>query len=433
VKPEIGAPERYWHAQSGFEAVRSSPMSARDRLEELNALLLRTVEQQMVADVPLGAFLSGGIDSSLIVSLMQQVSSRPVHTFTIGFEEPGFNEAEHAAAVARHLGTAHTELYVSSAQAMDVIPMLPSIFDEPFADSSQIPTYLLSKLTRQGVTVALSGDGGDELFCGYERYFKAANAWQAHGKRRASMAGHMRAAALRLPRPIVAPLARLLPGQSKLSSAAIAEKLDRIQCLDNADSFQEFYRTMVSYWTDPAAMVGVQEPGSALADLDVAAVSGDLMIQMRLLDSVSYLPDDILVKVDRAGMAVSLESRMPFLDHRLVEYASRIPTSENVDGVQGKQLLRKLLYRYVPRGLIDRPKQGFAVPIGHWLRGPLRDWAEQLLDERLLSQQGFFKPSPVRRKWVEHLKGHTDYSFDLWGILMFQAWFEQRERDELMQ
>lgn len=395
---------------------KGTPEYAVDALE---ALLRDAVAHQMMADVPLGAFLSGGIDSSTVVALMQAQSSRPVRTFSIGFHEAGYNEAEHAKAVARHLGTDHTELYVTPEQALAVIPKLPTLYSEPFADSSQIPTYLVSQLARQHVTVSLSGDAGDELFCGYNRYQMTASLW---GK------------ISRLPRSMRAMAAGLITSVPPiawdklggvLSMSRVGDKLHKGAGLLESASVADLYRGMVSHWADPANVVlGAAEPASVLSGLAPALHGLNDVERMMALDMLSYLPDDILAKVDRAAMGVSLETRVPFLDHRVVEFAWSLPLAYKLRGGVTKWPLRQVLYRHVPRELIERPKMGFGVPIDHWLRGPLRDWAETLLSETRLRNEGFFKPEPIRRKWAEHLSGQRNWQYHLWDVLMFQAWLE---------
>ncbi len=394
-----------------------SPEQAVDALE---ALLHDAVAQQMMADVPLGAFLSGGIDSSTVVALMQAQSSRPVRTFSIGFHEAGYNEAEHAKAVARHLGTDHTELYVTPEQALQVIPRLSTLYSEPFADSSQIPTFLVSQLARKHVTVSLSGDAGDELFCGYNRYRMTAGLW---GK------------LSRIPRPLRHMAARLMTAVppaawdklgAVLPISRVGDKLQKGAALLGSKSVADLYRGMVSHWTEPISVVlGATEPASVLTGA-VPNLQGLNDVQrMMALDMLSYLPDDILVKVDRAAMGVSLETRVPFLDHRLVEFAWSLPLKYKLRNGVTKWPLRQVLYRYVPRELIERPKMGFGVPIDQWLKGPLRDWAETLLSEARLRQEGFFDPTPIRKKWVEHLSGQRNWQYHLWDVLMFQAWLEE--------
>lgn len=420
-------PRRYWKLEAAFEPAPSD-LDAESAADELERRLGEVLEEQMVADVPLGAFLSGGIDSSTVVALMQQRASQPVRTFTIGFDEPGFNEAEHAAAVAAHLGTDHTEMYVTSRDARDVIPDLPRIYDEPFADSSQIPTHLVSRLTRQHVTVSLSGDGGDELFAGYDRYRTALGAWRRH-RTEPGVRQRLERLLLALPDPLAASAARTVGGQRGLSDAGLHEKLNRERLLRRAPSLAAHYRQYIGYWSDPASLVpGAVEPDYALtAALPDSIARLSPLKQLQWMDLNSYLPDDILAKVDRAAMAVSLETRVPMLDHRFVAFALGLPDRLNRrDGV-GKQVLRRVLNRHVPSALVDRPKQGFAVPVASWLRGELRDWAEHHLDESRLRSEGFWDATRVRRTWADHLARRGDYSFQLWGVLMFQAWLAQAD------
>jgi asparagine synthase (glutamine-hydrolysing) len=431
VKPDLAAsnaaaPAPYWSAREAVENGTANEFaeSTADAADQLEGLLRQVVLQKMVADVPLGAFLSGGVDSSTVVALMQAQSNRPVRTFTIGFHEAEYNEAEAAKAVAQHLGTDHTELYVTPAEAMDVIPSLPELYDEPFADSSQIPTYLVSKLTRQHVTVSLSGDGGDELFGGYNRYFLGRRLWNTVGwvpkglrqlgaKALVSISPqHWNGAARRLP---------------SLASRVTnpGDKAHKLAAIFGVESPEVMYHGLVSHWESPAAVViGGTEPYTVLTDRSQWADLADFTERMMYLDLVTYLPDDILVKVDRASMAVSLEARVPLLDHRVVEFAWRLPLSLKIRNGQGKWLLRQVLYKYVPRELIERPKMGFGVPIDHWLRGPLRNWAEALLAEDRLKREGYFNPHPIRQKWLEHLSGRRNWQYHLWDILMFQAWLE---------
>lgn len=427
-------PRPYWSMTQAIAAARRDPWVFNDDAEAVSALaavLSEAVSVQMLADVPLGAFLSGGVDSSTIVALMQSLSGRPVKTFSIGFRETGYDEAPHAAAVARHLGTEHTELYVSPAEAQAVIPLLPTMYDEPFADSSQIPTHLVSRMARNHVTVALSGDAGDELFGGYQRYFLAARLWGRLSRvprplRRLAASGilGLRPAIwdrLALPlRPVLPRSWRQHPVGDKLHKGA--------RLLDAADS-RMLYQQLVSYWEPARLMPGAGDGVGAWAALSETAVPGlALQEQMMLADTMSYLPDDILVKVDRAAMACSLETRVPMLDHRVFEFAWRLPLHYQIRGGEGKWLLRQVLYRHVPRGLIERPKMGFGVPVDAWLRGPLRDWAEALLDARRLREEGFFDPTVVRQFWAQHQSGARNWSYHLWTVLMFQAWQEaQRE------
>jgi asparagine synthase (glutamine-hydrolysing) len=423
---------RYWSAAAVAMAGCAAPFSGtpEQAVDALELLLKSAVQQQMMADVPLGAFLSGGIDSSTVVALMQAQSSRPVKTFTIGFNEEGYNEAVHAKAVAKHLGTEHTELYVSPQQALDAIPRLPALYCEPFSDSSQIPTFLVSQLARQQVTVSLSGDAGDELFCGYNRYVLANKLWKnislLPSGSRSLVARGLTALSPSRWNAMLSPLKNVFP--ASLRQANVGDKLHKAAGVLASGSVDALYLGLVSHWEDPASIViGGAEPPTLLTG-NVPRLEGlDDIQRMMALDALTYLPDDILVKVDRAGMGVSLEGRVPFLDHRVVEFAWSLPQSMKLrDGV-GKWVLRQVLYRHVPKELIERPKMGFGVPIGDWLRGPLRDWAEALLDEARLRQEGYFHPAPIRQKWAEHLSGARNWQYHLWDVLMFQAWLAENE------
>jgi asparagine synthase (glutamine-hydrolysing) len=422
--PESAA---YWDivatARAGLVARHDRGGDIEDHMDDL---LRESVRLRMASDVPLGAFLSGGIDSTLIAAMMQAQSTSPVRTFTIGFAETAFNEAEHARAVAAHLGTDHTEMTVTPADALALVPELPAIWDEPFADSSQIPTYLLSKLTRQHVTVSLSGDGGDELFGGYNRYVDGLRTWSLLSRlpplARRAMAGMLS----RYPGAISAVANRLLP--ARLRGTHLSDRLPKLAQVMRVASEQDYYRELVSHWRDPDSIViGAHEVRSE-AFADFFAPGATMIDRMMLTDMQTYLPDDILVKVDRASMAVSLEARVPFLDHRVVEAAWRLPPECKVRGNKGKQILRSLLDRYVPRALMDRPKSGFGVPIEYWLGGPLRDWAEDLLAEERLRREGFFDPAPIRALWHEHKQGRRRWHYLLWDVLMFQAWLNHGTR-----
>ncbi len=416
-------PIEYWSARASAEHGVANPFtgSEHEAVERLDELLKDAVKLRMEADVPLGAFLSGGIDSSLVVALMQAQSPRPVRTFTIGFHEPRYNEAHHAAAVARHLGTDHTELYVTPAETLAVVPRLPVMYDEPFADPSQVPTFLVSELTRRHVTVSLSGDAGDELFAGYRRYRLGPSLWRTIH---------------RLPRPVRHATAAVLAGWHEAAwlpgspfrrwtgKRSLNERVRQAAEVLRTDSPHALYRYLMSYWKDPSAVVlGAHDAPTALTDPS-RWVAFDATRQMMYLDLITYLPDDILVKLDRASMAVSLESRIPLLDHRVIEFAWQLPLSLKMRRDGGKWVLRELLARYVPRALTDRPKKGFDVPLAAWLRGPLSDWAAELLDEDRLRREGMLRPEPVRRKWLQHVRGETSWDFDLWTVLMFQAWLE---------
>lgn len=422
--------EAYWSLKNIVESGVKTPLrgSAQQITDELETSLKSAIRQQMIADVPLGAFLSGGIDSSTIVALMQTQSEQRVKTFSIGFNEEGYNEAVYAKAVARHLGTEHTELYVTPQQALDVIPRLPEIYSEPFSDSSQIPTFLVSQLARQQVTVSLSGDGGDELFSGYNRYLQTKNLWA-----KISRLPHPTRGALAFmihSLPIVALNALLRAARPCLPelfrTATAGDKLYKGASVLNSRNIDDLYHRLVSHWEADSLVIGAKKSLGFPCNADLPFTElGDIQ-RMMALDTMSYLPDDILVKVDRAAMSVSLESRVPFLDHRVVEFAWRIPQELKLrDGV-GKWILRQVLYRYVPRDLVERPKMGFGVPIDGWLRGPLREWAEELLNESRLRREGFFNPAPVRQKWEEHLSGRRNWQHHLWDVLMFQAWLECR-------
>ena len=418
--------EAYWSLTNVAVAGNRTPFASSpdDLIDELEMLLKSAVKQQMMADVPLGAFLSGGIDSSTIVALMQAQSNRAVKTFTIGFNEEGYNEAVHAKAVARHLGTDHTEMYVTSQQALDVIPKLPSLYCEPFADSSQIPTFLVSQLARQKVTVALSGDAGDELFGGYNRYVTTQNRWSTITRFPSSLRSLAASAIHSMPPSVWNKLFWPLQALALRSFGQIniGETLHKGAGVLAAQSVDDLYLGLVTHWQPAGLVIGGHEPATCLRGNRLALSGLDEVQRMMALDAITYLPDDILVKVDRAAMGVGLECRVPFLDHRVVEFAWRLPQSMKLrDGV-GKWVLRQVLYRHVPKELIERPKMGFGVPIGDWLRGPLRDWAEDLLDEARLRREGYFHPAPIRQKWAEHLSGTRNWQYQLWDVLMFQAW-----------
>ncbi|HSJ31044.1 MAG TPA: asparagine synthase (glutamine-hydrolyzing) [Longimicrobiales bacterium] len=417
-------PIEYWSLRN--LAARSNPFrgTMRDAVDELERRLAHSIALQRVADVPLGAFLSGGIDSSTVVALMQAQSSAPVRTFTIGFHEGAFDEAPHARAVAKHLGTDHTELYVTSQQALEVIPRLPYLYDEPFGDASAVPTHLVSELARQHVTVSLSGDGGDELFFGYGRYLRIAELYRRLQKVPRSVR-HLAAHVLR-GYSVVDALGAAAPKQLRLPQ--LERKVKRAAHILQSDSVPQLYRVLVSHWDDPAALVlGAAESSTPFTSprtaMCIAAAGIGAERALMYLDQCTILPEDILTKVDRAAMSVSLETRVPFLDHRIVEFAQTLPVPFLYDGVRGKLVLRELLSRYVPPSLYERPKQGFGVPIGSWMRGPLRDWAEDLLAPSRIRDEGIFDERVLTRKWNEYLHAGAAWEYQLWDVLMFQAWY----------
>jgi asparagine synthase (glutamine-hydrolysing) len=426
VARSLPAPHRYWSAYDAALAGEQAPLDLTDEqaVETLERVLGDAVRGQMLSDVPLGAFLSGGIDSSTIVALMQAHSARPVRTFSIGFEEPEFDESKQARQVSEHLGTDHTELIVRGDDALALVPRLPQVFDEPFADASQLPTLLVAQLARRHVTVALSGDGGDELFAGYNRYFLGARLWPRIS---------------RMPRPVRQGIAHCIgavpsgtwdwlfaavrpitPGRYQLPM--LGDKLLKAADVLGARSEQELYSRLVSQWWREQLVLDA-EPPSATSRTHWPSLSS-LTHRMMLLDAVTYLPDDILVKVDRAAMAFSLETRVPMLDHRVFELAWRLPLQMKVRGGLGKWILRQLLYRHVPRKLVERPKKGFAVPLDTWLRGSLRDWAENLLADYRLRDEGYLDAGLIRRRWHEHVTGRRNWQYQLWNVLVFEAWLE---------
>ncbi len=430
------AEQPYWSARTVAEAGMRAPLRLSDdeAIERLDAALRDAVRLRMIADVPLGAFLSGGVDSSTVVALMQAQSERPVRTFAIGFAEADYNEAPYARAVAHHLGTDHTELIVTPDEAMAVIPRLPTMYDEPFADSSQIPTFLVSQMTRRHVTVSLSGDGGDELFGGYGRYPQTLELWQRM-RLLPPPARNASAAALRAaPAPLLNRgfgwLAPIFRRYGRFGAGAQpADKLHTLADLLQSRSPLEAYHRSLSAWPQPGALaLQSHEPATAFTDPAAWATLPALYPLMMYLDLVTYLPDDILVKVDRASMAVALEARVPLLDHRVVELAWRLPMDQKMRDGERKWILRRVLDRYVPRTLIERPKMGFALPVFAWLRGPLRPWAEALLDERRLAAEGYLNPAPVRAAWAAHVEQGRNRGAALWNVLMFQAWLEEQSR-----
>ncbi|WP_129645580.1 asparagine synthase (glutamine-hydrolyzing) [Peristeroidobacter agariperforans] len=418
----------YWDAKSAVaEAVSHRLLTAEEAIDETERAIRLAVEKQLVADVPVGAFLSGGIDSSLIVANMQKCSALPTRTFTIGFEEEQFNEAPFAREIATHLGTQHTELILTPRDILQTVPRITEIYDEPFADSSQLPTFLVSQLARQSVTVSLSGDGGDELFAGYDRFSHALARWksvQAMPRSvRAAAAGAIDSLSEESLDAILQGLATVVPSWRK--KRALPSRLRTNARFWRARSVDDIFEELISYWSSPP----VNGIAADWPQRVVTPAGLDDMQRMMFTDMCRYLPDDILVKVDRAAMAVSLETRVPLLDPKVVETAWRIPTAIHRRDGRGKWVLRQLLARHVPEALFDRPKRGFAVPIPQWLRTDLRDWAEDLLDTKAIAAGGYFDPSIIEKRWREHLRGDMDWSFHLWGVLMFQAWQRTQESD----
>ncbi len=422
---------RYWDATREIANAAANPFagSASDAAVETERLLRQSLSGQMISDVPLGAFLSGGIDSSTVVALMQAMSTRPVKTFSIGFREQGYDEAPFAKAVAQHLGTDHTELYVTESDALATVPRLASVYSEPFADSSQIPTLLVSELARRHVTVALSGDGGDELFCGYTRYTLGQKTWNRlrhiPAPLRRTIARAVTAAGPEALNRLLRPATNLLPQRYRIERPG--DRLVKGASVAALNSLDDVYRVLISHWQTPGDIViGGREPELRCA----GGLPPDLDPVRRMMhdDLVRYLPDDILAKVDRAAMSVSLETRVPLLDHRLVEFSASLPMRILCHEGKSKWPLREILFHHVPRHLIDRPKMGFGIPLDAWLRGPLRNWAEDLLDETRLKSDGFFRPAPIRKAWIDHLSGARNMHYPLWVILMFQSWLTQERQ-----
>lgn len=420
--------DEYWSYKSCYHHGQRDPLtsSSEEIVNGLEQKLQTAIQQQMIADVPIGAFLSGGVDSSTVVSVMQSLSDKPIQTFTIGFHDKAYNEANYARMISQHLGTEHTELYVSENDLLNTIPKLADIYDEPFADSSQIPTVLISELARRRVTVSLSGDGGDELFCGYSRYNHVLKKMK-----RLQRYPH-------LLRKLVSQSIKSVPEKcidqslglvlNYLSSKSYFRAGNRLHKKANTwglDNLQAVYQDHISYWGDEMLVLNGSEPEYILNNEAGLFEQSDILQHMQYLDAVCYLADDILVKVDRAAMYSSLETRVPFLNHDIVEFAARIPSAINTLDKSGKWPLRQILYKYVDKSLLDRPKSGFAVPLAIWLRGPLRDWAESLLERKKLIEQGFFNVDLIQRTWSEHQNNQADHAFKLWGILMFQAWQEE--------
>jgi asparagine synthase (glutamine-hydrolysing) len=421
-------PRPYWSLHEVVDEAASHPFHGgeREAIDQLDSILSDAVRIRMRSDVPLGAFLSGGIDSSTIVSLMQSKSRARIKTFSIGNHDKEFDEAKDAARIAQHLGTEHTELYVTSEEAISAIPLLPQIYDEPFADCSQIPTFLVSRLARERVTVSLSGDGGDELFGGYTRHIWADTLNQ-----------RLHHLPLFLRKIAATGIQAIPPGMwdtffqaskpvtpARWQQRMPGYKLHKLASLAGSHDVHTLYEKLSSHWLDTAKIL----PGTSVRGSNHHSNLKHPAEEMMYLDTVGYLPDDILVKLDRATMAVSLEGRVPFLDHRVAEFAWKLPLNMRIRGQQGKWILRQVLYRYVPREMVDRPKSGFGIPLATWLRGPLRDWVESLLDEHRLRQDGFFTPAPIRKLWREHLSGKLNWEYHLWDVLMFQAWLDESRR-----
>lgn len=429
--------QRWWCLAEIVENGSKNPFTNEtEAIDSLHESLRKAVKTQSIADVPLGAFLSGGVDSSLIVALMQEQNNKPIKTFTVGFEESKFDESPYAKAVSKHLGTEHTTIVISAKETLAIVPQLAKMYDEPFADSSQIPSYLISKIAQKQVTVALSGDAGDELFGGYYRYLWGPKIWRSlmwiPYPIRNQLCELLSAVPIRFLNVLEGPFNYLLPKSKQVNN--LAEKILKMALrLKNINSYENLYRNIVSTWQNPEEIllnekneVKVKEKNNSNNKFINIPKSGLEKIELNFMyqDTVNYLPGDILCKLDRASMATSLETRVPFLDKYVTEVAWRLPLNMKIRGNEGKWALRQILYKYVPRELIERPKAGFAVPISNWLRGPLREWAEELLSPSKLHNQGFFKPEIIEYKWKEHLKGNKDYSSELWAILMFQSWLE---------
>ena len=422
-------PVQYWSLESVVKDGLENQFIGSDEeaVSGLEKCLEKSITAQMIADVPVGAFLSGGIDSSLVVALMQKVSSTPVHTFTIGFDEAGYNEANYAKMVAQQLGTDHTELYVSHDKALSVIPGLPTLYDEPFADSSQIPMFIVSEMARQYVTVCLSGDGGDELFAGYNRYFMSNKIW---GKNqllpiwlRKAISGMIMSVHPSVLDRMINILGNFAPDELRYGRAG--DKLHKAASILPLNTQDDVYQSLISHW-DVSDNIVLNAHNLNISKNKPPHQFDEFVHYMMYFDTLNYLPDDILVKVDRAAMGVSLETRLPLLDHDVIKYAWALPLNFKIRNGEGKWLVKKLLSKFISKELINRPKMGFGVPIDSWLRGPLRGWAEDLLDPLRLEREGFFNPEPVRKKWDEHLSEKKNWQYHLWSILVFQQWYESQ-------
>ena len=425
LKEALEEPKVYWALENVVIKAQKNIYTGNslEAIDDLNDLLGKSVRNQMAADVPLGAFLSGGVDSSLIVSLMQSQSSIPIDTFTIGFSEDDYNEAIFAKKIAKHLGTNHTELYITSKDALSVVDKLPQIYDEPFSDSSQIPTYLISEMTKKNVTVSLSGDAGDELFGGYNRYLWTRKIWS-----------RIKFLPISLRKIISYSMTSVSPSswdkilKQILDTPQPGDKVHKLSSILTSSSATDCYFNLISHWKNSENIViGANHLSPSFSDISNDIDFDSIEEKMMYLDSINYLPDDILSKIDRASMSVSLETRVPFLNHHVVEFANTLPLSMKIKDGESKWILRQLLYKYIPKDLIERPKMGFGMPIDIWLRGPLRDWAESLLEESRIKKEGFLNYEPIRRKWIEHISGKRNWQHHLWDILMFQAWLEKNK------